>query len=94
MDAERFDNLIRALPAIASRRRLLSAALSLVLYPTMAEAYRIAAQACRSRFPRCGGFIIWMGHDCFPCAANTSIIDFEGNPKPAALALRKIWRGE
>ena len=31
MDAERFDNLIRALPAIASRRRLLAAALGGVL---------------------------------------------------------------
>lgn len=59
-----------------------------------AKALTIAVKACKDRFPRCGGILLWMGHDCFPCEANTSIIDFEGNPKPAALALRKIWRGE
>ncbi|MBN1246549.1 MAG: hypothetical protein JXC32_02770 [Anaerolineae bacterium] len=50
-----------------------------------------AAAACKGRFPRCGGFIVWMGHDSFPCTANTSIIDFEGNPKPAAFALAAIF---
>lgn len=57
-----------------------------------AKALSIAVTACKNRFPRCGGVLLWMGHDCFPCSANTSIIDFEGNPKPAALALCKIWR--
>jgi len=57
-----------------------------------AKALSIAAKSCKERFPKCGGIIIWMGHDCFPCTANTSIIDFERNPKPAALALKKIWR--
>lgn len=56
------------------------------------EALVVAARTCKDRFPSCGGIIIWMGHDCFPCTANTAIIDFEGNPKPAALALKKIWR--
>ena len=36
-------------------------------------------------------FIIWMGHDSFPCTANTAIVDFDGNPKPAALALREVF---
>ena len=49
-----------------------------------------ALKACRGRFPECGGYIIWMGHDSFPCTANTSIVDFEGNPKPAATILAKI----
>lgn len=57
-----------------------------------AEALRIAAGACKQRFPRCGGFIVWMGHDCFPCFANTSILDFDGEPKPAALALARVWQ--
>ncbi|MFH1377952.1 MAG: glycoside hydrolase family 2 TIM barrel-domain containing protein [Planctomycetota bacterium] len=57
-----------------------------------AEALSIAAKATKSRFPKCGGFIVWMGHDCFPCPANTSIIDFEGNMKPAAIALKKIFK--
>jgi beta-mannosidase len=52
----------------------------------------IALRACKKRFPACGGFIIWMGHDSYPCTANTSIIDFDGNPKPAAIELSKIWK--
>jgi beta-mannosidase len=57
-----------------------------------ARALAIAAGACKARFPRCGGFIVWMGHDSFPCAANTAVIDFEGNPKPAAFALAEVFR--
>lgn len=51
-----------------------------------------AARACKGRFPRCGGFIVWMGHDCFPCTANTAILDYHGRPKPAALALAEVFR--
>ncbi|MCL6101336.1 MAG: hypothetical protein M1292_02430, partial [Bacteroidetes bacterium] len=57
-----------------------------------AKGLAIALKACKKRFPACGGFIIWMGHDSFPCTANTSIIDFDGNPKPAAYELSKIWK--
>ncbi len=57
-----------------------------------AEALRIAVQACKDRFPRCGGILLWCGHDCYPCSANTSIIDFHNNPKPAALALQTVWK--
>lgn len=57
-----------------------------------AEALRIAVKACKDRFPRCGGILLWCGHDCYPCSANTSIIDFHGNPKPAALTLQAIWK--
>jgi beta-mannosidase len=56
-----------------------------------AEALTLAVSAAKSRFPACGGVILWMGHDCFPCTANASIVDFDGNPKPAALALRRIF---
>jgi beta-mannosidase len=59
-----------------------------------ANAYRIAAECCKQRFPRCGGFLIWMGHDCYPCPANNSVIDFERNPKPAYGALREVFRGD
>lgn len=58
-----------------------------------AEALVIVVRACKDRFPRCGGILLWCGHDCYPCPANTSILDFDGAPKPAALALRAIWRG-
>jgi beta-mannosidase len=58
-----------------------------------AEALAVAAGACKDRFPRCGGFLVWMGHDCFPCPANTAIIDFLGRPKPAYHALAAVFRG-
>ena len=56
-----------------------------------AEGLAYAASACLGRFPRCGGFIIWMGHDSYPLTANTSILDYEGQMKPAAVALQKIF---
>ncbi|MBN1343710.1 MAG: hypothetical protein JXQ73_13565 [Phycisphaerae bacterium] len=59
-----------------------------------AEAYEVAASACKARFPRCGGFLIWMGHDCFPCPANNSVIDFERQPKPAYFALKKVFTSQ
>ncbi len=59
-----------------------------------ADCLRHAAACCKRRFPRCGGFIVWMGHDSFPMAANTSIIDFDGNPKPAWHALREVFDPE
>lgn len=52
----------------------------------------LALKKSKERFPACGGFIIWMGHDSFPCMINTSIIDFEGNLKPVAVELSKIWK--
>jgi beta-mannosidase len=57
-----------------------------------AKALSIAVGACKRKFPRCAGILMWMGHDCYPCTGNTSIIDFNADPKPAALALSKIWR--
>jgi beta-mannosidase len=49
-------------------------------------------QACKSRFPRCGGVLMWSGHDTFPLTVNSSLIDFDGNLKPAALAVAEVWR--
>ncbi len=57
-----------------------------------AAALGVAASAALSRFPACGGFIVWMGHDAFPCTANTAVIDFDGNVKPAGVALAKVFR--
>lgn len=56
------------------------------------DALSLAVSELKSRFPACGGVILWMGHDCFPCTSNASIVDFSGEPKPAALALKKILR--
>lgn len=58
------------------------------------DALAIALSVAKSRFPACGGMLLWMGHDSFPCTANTSIVDFDGNPKPAALTLKTILRKE
>jgi beta-mannosidase len=57
-----------------------------------AEGLSIALKTSKEKFPACGGFLIWMGHDCFPCPVNTAIIDFEGNPKPVAEQLSRIWK--
>jgi beta-mannosidase len=57
-----------------------------------AHALAHAAAACKRRFPACGGFMLWMGHDCYPCPANTAIIDYLGRPKPAAEAVGKVFR--
>lgn len=55
------------------------------------DALLIASKNCLRRFPACGGIIFWMGHDSFPCTSNTSLIDFEGQPKPALLALSELF---
>ena len=52
----------------------------------------MALRTSKARFPGIGGIIFWMGHDGFPCTANTSLIDFHGQPKPAALAASAIWK--
>lgn len=57
------------------------------------EMLSIAVKQCKDRFPKCGGIVLWMGHDSWPCAANTSIIDFEGNLKPICNLLKKIFLG-
>ena len=57
-----------------------------------AQALAYAARACKRRFPACSGLLFWMGHDCCPCPVNTALLDFEGHPKPAALALAEVFR--
>jgi beta-mannosidase len=59
-----------------------------------ADALAMAVGTCKRRFPQCGGVILWMGHDSFPCTANTSILDFHGSPKPAVNVVAKVFRGE
>jgi len=56
-----------------------------------AQMISIGVRTSKKRFPRCGGFLLWSGHDTFPMPSNTSLIDYEGNLKPAALTLREIW---
>ncbi len=57
-----------------------------------AQTLALGVRSCKERFPRCGGVLLWGSHDTASIPANTSIIDFHGNPKPAALALKEVWR--
>ena len=57
-----------------------------------ADLLAIAINACQQRFPQCGGFIVWMGHDCYPCPINTAVIDAEGTAKPAAEKMGELFR--
>jgi len=57
-----------------------------------AERLVYAMKACLERFPAIGGSLMWGSHDTTPMPVNTTVIDFEGNPKPAALALKKLWK--
>jgi hypothetical protein len=57
------------------------------------DALVLAVAAVLSRLPACGGVILWMGHDCFPCTSNASILDFDGEPKPVANARERVIGG-
>lgn len=57
-----------------------------------AEKLAYAVRAKKAQFPRCGGFLIWMGHDAFPCLANTSIVEFDHALKPAAHAVAAVFK--
>jgi beta-mannosidase len=59
-----------------------------------AEFLAYAVRSCKHRFPQCTGFMVWMGHDAFPVPSNTSIIDFDGTPKPAFHALKEVFHEE
>lgn len=56
------------------------------------DALVLAISKLRSHFPACGGAILWMGHDCMPCTTNASILDFNGELKPAAHALKRLLK--
>ena len=57
-----------------------------------AKFLQLAARSCKARFPACGGIILWMGHDSFPCTGNTAVVGFDGDPKPAAQAVGAVFR--
>lgn len=65
-----------------------------VVWSQAHQARMIAGEmrASKARFPRCGGVLMWSGHDTFPLTINTSLIDFEGNLKPAARAVAEVWK--
>lgn len=83
----RFDKQLKGLKGDAALKKLIA-----ITEEWQTKILTLAASRCKSRFPECAGFIIWMGHDCFPCPINTSLIDVEGRPKPAYHAVKKIFR--
>lgn len=56
-----------------------------------AEMLSYAARATKARFPRSTGFMVWFGHDAFPCAVSLSLLDYDGAPKPVAAALATVF---
>ena len=56
-----------------------------------AHMLEIAAQASLDRFPACAGFVVWLGHDTFPCAVSLALLDYDGAQKPAAKALGGVF---
>jgi beta-mannosidase len=58
-----------------------------------AERLTLGMKACKDRFPRMGGSLMWGSHDTTPMPVNTTVIDFDGNPKPSAFALKRLWTG-
>lgn len=56
-----------------------------------AEALRYAAEACRRREPECSGLVLWMGNEPFPNNANTSLMEYDGMPKPAYYRVRDTF---
>lgn len=58
---------------------------------TQAEALRYMAEALRKAGDKKSGIIIWMGNEPFPNAANTSVLEFDGCPKPAYYKLKKAY---
>ena len=58
---------------------------------TQAEALRYVVSAIRYAGDRKAGIIIWMGNEPFPNAANTSVLEFDGCPKPAYYELKRMY---
>lgn len=56
-----------------------------------AEALRYCVEATRRREPVSSGFIIWMGNEPFPNNANTSVIEYDGTPKPCYYWIRNAF---
>lgn len=48
-----------------------------------AEVLRYAVETMRRREPVTSGFLLWMGNETYPNNANTSVLEYDGTPKPA-----------
>ncbi|SDX38406.1 glycoside hydrolase family 2 TIM barrel-domain containing protein [Paenibacillus sp. CF384] len=57
------------------------------------ESLRYMAEATRRREPKSSGFMIWMGNEPFANNANTSMLEYDGMPKPVYYAMKKVFGG-
>ncbi|MBL0127830.1 MAG: hypothetical protein IPP83_10335 [Flavobacteriales bacterium] len=55
-----------------------------------AKAYGMAIEAHMAAQPHCMGTLLWQLNDCWP-GPSWSIIDFEGNPKPACEVVKELY---
>ncbi len=58
---------------------------------TQAEALRYVSGTIRHAGDKKAGMIIWMGNEPFPNAANTSVLEYDGCPKPAYFELKRMF---
>jgi beta-mannosidase len=56
-----------------------------------AESLRSSAASVRIKGKEKAGMIIWMANEPFPNAANTSLLEFDGCPKPAYYEVKKCF---
>ena len=56
-----------------------------------AEALRYVTSSIRYAADKKAGIIIWMGNEPFPNAANTSLLEFDGCPKPAYYEMKRMF---
>ena len=56
-----------------------------------AESLRYSIESTRRREPKASGFIIWMGNEPFPNNSNTSVIEYDGTPKPSYYWIKKSF---
>lgn len=57
-----------------------------------AKAYGMAIEAHMTAKPHCMGSLLWQLNDCWP-GPSWSIIDYEGNPKPAYEVVKSLYGG-
>ncbi len=58
---------------------------------TQMEAIRYAATSIRRAGKRKAGLIVWMANEPFPNSANTSLLEYDGCPKPAYYKLKNAF---
>lgn len=56
-----------------------------------AESLRYSSSMVRAAGRKKSGYIVWMGNEPFPNSANTSVIEFDGCPKPSFYKLKKVF---